>query len=57
MKSLVKQNLDALEGLLTSMQTALQKARNGSDVEDMYFLEKFDKAAHLLSYKLTSKLQ
>lgn len=52
MESKVLTNLTRLEAYLASMQCAINKAQNGSDVEDMYFLEKLTKMAHCLGFDL-----
>lgn len=40
-----------------SMAVALEKAENGSEVEDMYFIEKLRCSAALLGYSLTRCLE
>ncbi len=45
-------NVNMLIGHNRSMAVALEKAENGSAVEDMYFIEKLRKTAKLLGYKL-----
>lgn len=48
----VHENWVALEGYIQSMQCAVSKAANGSTVETMYFIEKLEKTANKLGYKL-----
>lgn len=48
----VAANVETLISHNRSMAIALDKAENGSQVEDMYFLEKLEKSAILLGYKL-----
>ena len=50
----VAANVDALIGFNRSMAVALDKAERGSSVEDMYFIEKLQKTAERLGYKLVS---
>lgn len=45
-------NVETLISLNRSMAVALDKAENGSCVEDMYFLEKLQKTAKQLGYTL-----
>ena len=52
MKTVVA-NIDLLMCYSKSMAVALAKAKNGSQAEDMYFLEKLEKTAKLLGYTLT----
>jgi hypothetical protein len=54
-QSKVKDELVALQSYLVSMRCALDKAENGSAVEDMYFLEKLEKAANRMGYDLVKK--
>ena len=53
--SKVKENRGRLSGYLASMRCAVDKAKNGSDAEDGYFLEKLEKAANCLGYGLTKQ--
>ncbi len=55
MESKVKQNQTALRGYIVSMQCAVDKATEGSDVEDMYFIEKLEKMANRLGYDLIKR--
>ncbi len=48
MKSIVKENRQYLQELLNSLQTGLNKAKNGSDAEDMYITEKAIKFINVL---------
>ena len=48
-------NVDLLMCYAKSMQVALAKAKNGSTVEDTYFLEKLQKTAHTLGYNLVKQ--
>ena len=48
----VAANVDRLIEHNRSMAVALERAENGSDVETMYFLERLEKSANLLGYKL-----
>ncbi|KKN48404.1 hypothetical protein LCGC14_0653510 [marine sediment metagenome] len=50
--STVRANVDVLSAYLQSMQCAIGKAKRGSDVEDMYFIEKLEKMANRLGYNL-----
>ncbi|KKK58655.1 hypothetical protein LCGC14_3042250 [marine sediment metagenome] len=55
MKSKVKANSGMLTVYIRSMQCAVDKAVRGSDVEDMYFVEKLEKMANRLGYDLIKK--
>lgn len=48
----VAANVNMLIGYNRSMTVALEKAENGSEVEDMYFVEKLAKSARLLGFEL-----
>ncbi len=50
--STVRANVDALSAYIKSMLCAVGKAERGSDVEDMYFVEKLEKTANRLGYDL-----
>ena len=50
----VAYNVQNLIGFNRSMAVALDKAENGSECEDMYFIEKLRKPAEALGYKLTA---
>ena len=54
-ESKVLENLTALQDYLCSMTCALDKAENGSPVEDSYFLEKLGRAANRMGYKLVKE--
>jgi len=51
----VKANVAALSSCLESMFCAVNKAKRGSDVEDMYFVEKLEKMANRLGYDLIKR--
>ena len=53
--SKVKTNVVALSSYLRSMQRAVGKAERGSEVEDIYFVEKLERAADRLGYRLVEK--
>lgn len=55
MKSKVKENISYLSACIESMRCAVGKANNGSDVEDMYFIEKLEKMANRLGYDLIKR--
>jgi len=52
MNSKVKENAVALRAYLQSMDYAISKAENGSEVEDGYFMEKLEKMADCFGYIL-----
>lgn len=53
--SLVQLNLLALIAQNESMTCALRKAKNGSEVEDGYFIEKLEKTARVMGFELVSQ--
>lgn len=55
MDKTINYNVGALTDYNRSMRVALQKAYNGSTVEDDYFLEKLEKTANQLGYKLVKQ--
>ena len=52
----VAANVDKLIEHNRSMAIALERAENGSAVEDMYFLEKLEKTANLVNRTLITKV-
>ena len=48
----VAANVQQLEGWNRSMAGALERAANGSDAEDMYFIEKLEKTANAIGFEL-----
>lgn len=48
----VAANVQQLIGWNRSMAVALEKAENGSQVEDMFFIEKLEKTAKALGFVL-----
>jgi hypothetical protein len=55
MSNKVLDNLVALDGYIVSIKCGLAKARNGSDVEDQYVLEKLGNFANRMGYELVRK--
>ena len=53
--STVRANTTALSAFMRSMEYAILKAKNGSDAEDMYFIEKLEKIANRLGYDLIKR--
>ena len=53
--SRVRNNKTALRSYIESMLCALDKADNGSNCEDSYFVEKLERMAARLNYSLVPK--
>jgi hypothetical protein len=54
MSNKVLDNLVALDGYIVSIKCALAKARNGSDAEDGYIIEKLQRFANRMGFDLVS---
>ncbi|MFA5196532.1 MAG: hypothetical protein WC401_12095 [Bacteroidales bacterium] len=48
----VKDNITAIESYMTSINHGIAMAKNGSEVEDGYILEKLERFANRLGFKL-----
>jgi hypothetical protein len=54
-RCLIENNINALESYIASMNCAIEKAANGSKVENVYFLEKLEKMCNRLGYDMIEK--
>jgi hypothetical protein len=51
----IENNITALESYIVSMNCAIEKAKNGSTCEKMYFVEKLERMCNRLGFDLVKK--